>query len=315
MTGIAYVFPGQGSQQVGMGQNLYASSTPARAIFDRADEILQIPLSRLCFEGPADELTDTINAQPAILTTSIAMLEAARAAGAPPPDWVAGHSLGHFSALVAAGALDFEAALRLVRARGVAMQRAGAQQRGGMAAVIRLDAGPLDALCAQVRAQTGEYVGIANDNSPGQVVITGQQNALELAMQRAREAGARRVVALPVSVASHSPLMADAARAIEALLEQVNVQEPHTPVLSNVTSRPVGDTPDIRRDIVQQLTGPVRWTETIQNLASMGAQTFVEIGPGNVLTGLVKRILSDPLAWSLSDADGMSQLVGQIAGE
>jgi len=314
MAGLAYIFPGQGSQKVGMGQVLYEESADARAIFDRADDILQMPLSALCFEGPADELTDTVNAQPAILTTSIAMLVAARAGGAPAPDWVAGHSLGHFSALVAAGALDFEAALRLVRARGVAMKEAGAERPGGMAAIIRLDAAALEEICAGVRAETGEYVGIANDNSPGQVVITGERQALELAMGRAKEAGARRAIALPVTVASHSPLMAGAAQIIETLLKEIDVRAPETPVISNVTAGRLEDAAEITCDIVAQLTSPVQWTATTRNLAEWGAETFVEVGPGNVLAGLVKRTLSSPTVWSLSDADGMNRLIGQTAG-
>jgi [acyl-carrier-protein] S-malonyltransferase len=314
MAGLAYIFPGQGSQKVGMGQAVCDEFAEARAIFDRADDILDMPLRTLCVEGPAEDLTDTVNAQPAILVTSIAMLQAARAAGAPAPDWVAGHSLGHFSALVAAGALDFEVALRLVRVRGVAMKQAGAERPGGMAAIIRLDAADLEAICAGAREETGEYVGIANDNSPGQVVITGERGALDLAMSRAKEAGARRAIALPVTVASHSPLMAGAAKTIETLLEEVDVRTPHTPVLSNVTAGMLSDAGEIKRDIVAQLTSPVQWTATTRNLAGMGAETFVEVGPEKVLTGLVKRTLPTPVAWSLSEADGISRLIGQTAG-
>lgn len=314
MAGLAYLFPGQGSQRVGMGQDLYARSPEARSIFDEADEILGWPLSQLCFEGPMEELTDTVNAQPAILTASLAALAEAQAAGAPAPAWMAGHSLGHFSALAAAGALEFADALRLVRARGEAMKRAGAEHPGGMAAIIRLDPVRLTQICTRLRAETGQYVGIANHNSPDQIVIAGEGLALEQAMAEAKAAGARRVIPLPVTVASHSPLMADAARALEAALEQIEIREPRTPVLSNVTARRLEGADEIRRDMVQQLTHPVQWIGTIEAIADAGGDTFVEIGPGNVLAGLVKRIRPEATIWSLSDDGGLPALLAHAAG-
>ena len=315
MTGLVYLFPGQGSQHVEMGQEICDHSPEAEALFERADQILGIPLSQLCFVGPAEELTDTVNAQPAILVTSLAMLAAARAGGAPAPNWVAGHSLGHFTALVAAGSLDFETALRLVRVRGEAMKRAGAENSGGMAAIIRLDAAKLAQICEQVRDETSSYVGIANDNAPGQVVIAGERNALERAMQLSRVAGARRVIPLPVTVASHSPLMAGAAEALDQMLPGIEIRAPEIPVMSNVTASPLEDAADIKRDIVRQLTHPVKWTASIEAIGDSGGSAFVEIGPGSVLTGLVKRILPSPNAWSLEDADGLSRLLAPIADQ
>ncbi|MGC8826468.1 MAG: ACP S-malonyltransferase, partial [Anaerolineae bacterium] len=216
MCSLAYIFPGQGSQRVGMGRALYESSPAVRALFQRADALLDFPLEQLCFEGPEEALTETRHAQPALLVTALAFWEWARAQGAPAPAFLAGHSLGHFSALAAAGALDFEDALRLVRARAEAMQDAAARHAGGMAAVIRLARPALEQVCQQASAETGAYVGIANDNSPEQLVISGERRALERAMELAKEAGARRVVPLAVSGAFHSPLMESAAEAFRA---------------------------------------------------------------------------------------------------
>jgi len=315
MTGLVYLFPGQGSQHVEMGQEVCYHSPEAQALFERADQILGISLSRLCFAGPADELTDTVNAQPAILVTSLVMLAAARAGCAPAANWVAGHSLGHFTALVAAGSLDFETALRLVRARGEAMKRAGTERDGGMAAIIRLDTAALSQICEQVRNETGSYVSIANDNAPGQVVIAGERRALEQAMQLSKAAGARRAIPLPVTVASHSPLMTGAAEALDQMLPGIEIRAPEIPIISNVTASPLEGAADIKRDIVQQLTQPVKWTASIQAIADSGGRTFVEIGPGSVLTGLAKRILPSPNAWSLEDGDGLSRLLAQPAGQ
>jgi len=313
MGGLVYLFPGQGSQKVGMGRDLFAQSLEARAVFEQADRTLGTALSKLCFEGPADELTDTVNAQPAILVTSIAMLRMAQAAGAPQADWVAGHSLGHFSALVAAGSLELPSALHLVRERGRAMNLAGQQRPGRMAAIIKLDAGQLDAVCRRVSAETGQYVGIANDNAPDQIVIAGETDALEKACQLAKDAGAKRVVPLAVSVASHSPLLAGAAETMKEVLRDIEVRRPAVPLISNVTAQPLDDPQEIKADIIQQLTSPVKWTASIETIVRQGGATFVEVGPGSVLTGLVKRIVPSAEAWSLEDPDGLSKLLA-LAG-
>jgi [acyl-carrier-protein] S-malonyltransferase len=291
-----------------MGRALCDDSPTARTLFDSADRILGQPLSRLCFEGPADELTDTINAQPAILTASIAMLRTAYAAGAPRPDWVAGHSLGHFAALVAAAALSFEDALRLVRMRGEVTKAVAERTHGGMAAVLKLDTAVLEALCRQASAETGRYVGIANDNAPGQIVITGEMPALERAIELCKTAGAKRVVPLAVTGAFHSPIMTSAAQALERGMRDIPIQSPTVPIISNVTARPLTVPTEIRADILQQLTHPVRWTSSIETIAAEGGNTFVEIGPGEVLTGLIKRIVPEAQAWSLDTPDGISRL-------
>jgi len=313
MDGLIYVFPGQGAQKVGMGREICAQSQAASSIFDEADRVLGMPLRQICFDGPADLLTDTVNAQPAILATSLAMLAWAKTAGAPEPAALAGHSLGHFSALVAAGALDVADALSLVRVRGQAMKAAGDVHKGSMAAVIRLDAARLAEVCQQATRETGHYVGIANDNAPDQIVIAGALDALERAGQLAKEAGAKRVMSLAVSGAFHTPLMGSAVETMRRHLENIQVHAPSKPVFSNVTAAPLQTPAQIKEDILLQLTHPVRWVELVHALAQSGGATFVEIGPGAVLTGLVKRILPAATAWSLDEADGLSRLAA-LAG-
>jgi len=286
----AYLFPGQGSQYVGMGRDLYAISPAARAVFAQADRILGIGLSQLCFDGPTESLNDTLNTQPAILATSIATLHALEEHGIDSPAYAAGHSMGEFSALVAAGALSFEDGLRLVRERGRLMQQAGEQSPGGMAAVLGLEREPLEAICTTVREQSDEYVGIANDNCPGQLVISGTLVPLERAMELAKEQGARRVVRLAVSIAAHSPLMAEAAAEFRRLLDATPFREPATPVVTNATARPLTDPDAIRDAMGRQLTSPVRWSESVRWMIGQGVTRFIEVGPKEVLTGLLRRI-------------------------
>ncbi len=284
----AWVFPGQGSQTVGMGRDVYESSPAARAIFDQADATLGFALSQLCFEGPAATLTQTQNAQPALLTTSIALLEAARerAGDLPAPGFVAGHSLGEYSALVAAGALRFADALRLVRRRGELM---AAATEGTMAAIIGLELDALREVCAQ--ASDSGVVVIANENSPGQLVISGESRAVERAMGLAKERGAKRALPLNVSAAFHSPLMQAAAEGLAAAVAEVQaIVAPRCPVISNVSAEPLIDSPSIRAELVAQVTAPVRWIASVERLAASGVARCVEIGPGTVLTGLIKRI-------------------------
>ncbi len=285
-TRTAVLFPGQGSQHVGMGAGLVERVPAARETFERAEEVLGIPLRRLCLEGPEEELTRTENAQPAILTVSVALWRALGDA-APSPDFVAGHSLGEFTALVVAGALSLEDGVRLVRRRGELM---AAAREGTMAAVLGLDREPLEAICREVRETVGVVV-IANDNAPGQLVVSGERAAVEAVAERARAAGARRVVPLKVSAAFHSPLMEAAAQAFREALTAVSFRDPRIPVISNVTARPLTRAGELAEELATQIVAPVRWTESLRYLADQGVEAWWEVGPGTVLSGLVRRTL------------------------
>ncbi len=291
MAAIAWQFPGQGSQFVGMGKDLAETFSEAAAIFRQADDILGTSLSRLCFEGPEDVLTDTVNAQPAIFVHSAAVLAVLRAQGGEiPPLFVAGHSLGEYSALYAAGAFTFENALRLVRERGRLMKLAGERHPGGMAALLGLELDTVADICHRAGKETGQPVQVANDNCPGQVVISGAIPALERAMALAQEAGARKVVRLAVSIAAHSPLMAVVQEEFAQAVETTPMTPPRVPVIMNATAQPTTDVTEIRQRLVAQLTSPVRWTDTVRYMADHGVDTLVEIGPKDVLTKLAKRI-------------------------
>lgn len=301
---VALVFPGQGSQFVGMGKALYDASAAARHVFDQADEILAFPLSRLCFHGPADELEDTVNAQPAILTFSIAALEAlkerlAEAGHKVEPVVVAGHSLGEFSALVAAGVLDFPSGLVLVRERGRLMKEAGEISPGGMAAVIGLDAETLAAVCSE--AADGGILAVANDNCPGQTVISGEVAALLRAMEMAKARGAKRVARLGISIASHSPLMARASAGLGEALGRLPMLAPQIPIVANVSGTAMLSVDDVRQELAHHVERPVNWTRSVMEMVNGGATTFVEVGPGQVLSGLIRRINRDVTTLSLSD--------------
>lgn len=278
---------------MGMGKELVDRFPVAARIFARADEVLGFHLSRLCFEGPAEVLNDTANAQPAILTASVAALRVLEEMGESPA-CVAGHSLGEFTALVAANALTFEDALLLVQERGRLMKEAGARRPGGMAAVLGLDAEEVAAICERVSQETGGYVGVANDNCPGQVVISGEVAALEKAMELAKARGAKRAMRLPVSIAAHSPLMQSGVEEYAAFVNTLAIQPPAAPVISNITAQPLPDVAAIRAELPQQLVTQVRWTDSVRYLLAQGVTTFVELGPKDVLTNLLKRI--DPAA-------------------
>jgi [acyl-carrier-protein] S-malonyltransferase len=286
----AFLFPGQGSQFVGMGRDLYDRQPAARALFDEADARLGFPLSRLCFDGPEETLTDTAVQQPALYTTSLAAWAVLTERGEADAAYVAGHSLGEFSALAAAGALGFADGLALVRRRGELMKLAGQRQPGGMAAILGLDAAPVAEVCAAAAAETGGTVGVANDNCPGQVVITGDETALTRAMRLLAEAGARKVVRLPISIAAHSPLMDSVADAFAAAVAAAPLAAARIPVVANVTARPITTPDEIRAELTAQLTAPVRWTDSVRQLGALGVDAYVEVGPGDVLLGLVKRI-------------------------
>jgi [acyl-carrier-protein] S-malonyltransferase len=286
---VTFQFPGQGSQRVGMGKDLCARSPAAAAVFAQADQALGFPLSRLCFEGPLEVLNDTANTQPAILTTSVAALRALEEYLGEPA-FVAGHSLGEFGALVAAGTLTFEEALLLVRKRGQLMKRAGEHTPGGMAAVIGLEASQVDECCARARETSGGYVGIANDNCPGQIVISGDEQTLQAGIEAMEAAGARKVVRLAVSIAAHSPLMAEAAAAFRWALEKITIRPPKVPFVANATAGPLTDPEQIRVALWRQLTCPVYWTDSVRWIIRQGVTHFVEVGPGEVLSGLLRRI-------------------------
>jgi [acyl-carrier-protein] S-malonyltransferase len=302
---IAWLFPGQGSQEVGMGKALCATSAAARSVFERADRALGFSLQQLCFEGPIETLTLTENAQPAIVTASIAALEALCEAhpNFPKPAFALGHSLGEYSALVAAGALSLEDAVRLVRLRGRAMQEAVPEGRGAMAAIMGGDEAAVRALCDE--AAQGDTISPANFNAPGQIVISGEATAVA----RARElAGARGLKAIPLKVSApfHSSLMAPAARTVELALADMTIQPLAFPVVANVDARPNADAESVKSLLVRQIDGPVRWHESITLVAEAGVTKAVEIGPGKVLAGLVKRIDKRIAVFGCSDPDGVA---------
>ncbi len=305
----AFLFPGQGSQELGMGQTLAQEYPTASGIFQQADQSLGFQISQLAWNGPEDDLNDTLNTQPALLVHSVAALRVIQETMPDfQPAYVAGHSMGEFSALVAAGALSFQEALSLVRRRGELMKAAGQSSPGGMAAILGLDIPTLDEICAQ--ASTGDQiVQVANDNCPGQVVISGERSALERAMAACSEAGARKVVPLAVSIAAHSPLMLHAQEDFNQAVAAAPITTPKIPVIGNVNAKPLRTPEEIRADLQAQLTERVRWTETIQFLLEQGVDTFVDVGTGSVLTGLVKRINRKTRRLSLGTPEDFESLL------
>lgn len=307
---VAFVFPGQGSQFVGMGQALSEQSEAARSIFQQADEALGFSLSELCFQGPEEELKLTANTQPAILTASIAVLAAFREQRPDfTPDYVAGHSLGEYSALVAAGALSFADAVKTVRARGQFMEEAVPAGEGAMAAVLNLDRAELHAVCEEVTA-AGHPVQLANLNSPGQIVISGSAEGVKQAGEKAKAAGAKRVLPLNVSGPFHSSLMSPAADKLHGVLAGVTVADAKVPVVANVTARPVSEAALIVDSLVKQVSAPVLWEDSVQWMVEQGVTTFVEIGPGKVLSGLIKKIApAETTILSVQDGESLTELL------
>jgi [acyl-carrier-protein] S-malonyltransferase len=306
MDRIAFVFPGQGSQSVGMGKALVEASPAAAAILAEADEALGESISRLAFNGPAEQLNLTANAQPALVAVSIAFLAAMRerwaAEGieAPAPAYVAGHSMGQYSALVAAGVISLADAVRLVRERGNQMQNSGKSRSGGMAAIIGLDDARIPEMLA-LGSPLGS-VAVANRNSPGQIVISGDRAAVEAAVAGVKDLGARRGILLDVSVAAHSSLMVDAATGMAQVLAPIAFAEPTVPLIANADARVITTADGARSELIEHLTRGVDWVSAVQKMTADGVTTFVEVGPGKILTGLIKRIAPEATAIALDEA-------------
>jgi len=309
---IAFLFPGQGSQAVGMGRELVEQFAVAKSAFAEADEALGFSISKLCFEGPEEELRLTENTQPAILTASVAAWRILASEGITPA-YAAGHSLGEWSAHVAAGTLSFADAVRAVKARGRAMQQAVPAGQGGMAAVLMLDAAQVAEACAEAAAETGQIVGAANLNSPGQTVISGALAAVERASAICKAKGARRAVMLPVSAPFHCALMQPAQQEVARVLGDVTMRDPQMPVAANVTGKLVTTASEARDVLIRQVTGAVRWVDCVQSLVAAGANVFIEAGPGKVLTGLMKQIDAAQKALNVEDAASLEKTKAEIA--
>lgn len=306
---LAFLFPGQGAQTVGMGRALAEAHPIARDVFARADEALGFALTRVCWEGPEDELRKTVHAQPALLTHSVAALRVLAAAGLE-PSWVAGHSLGEYSACVAAGAIAFEDAVRLVHRRGELMYRAGIERPGAMAAILGLDAPAVAEVCAE--ASSAGVVVPANLNAPGQVVVSGEVAGVERASELAKARGARRAIRLEVSGAFHSPLMSSAAAGLAEAIAATPFERPACPVIANVSAEPVADTAALRAALERQLLGAVRWEESMRRLAAETPDAFVEVGTGKVLRGLLRTVAPEAKAYGSDDPDAVAATVAAL---
>ena len=303
---IAFLFPGQGSQHAGMGRDLAENFPLARRVFEEANDALGIDLAALCFNGPEEDLKLTANTQPAILTTSVAALRVLENETGIVPHFAAGHSLGEYSALVCAGALDFADAVRIVRQRGTFMQEAVPVGTGAMAAILGLDTATLDRVC-QAAAQ-GQVVSPANFNSAGQVVIAGHAEAVDRAIELAKENGAKRALPLPVSAPFHCSLMVKAGERLAEVLAGIKVGDMTVPVVTNVEATPNQDSSRVCQLLVDQVSAPVRWDETISCMVKLGVERYIEIGPGKVLAGLVKRIARDSIVQNVQNVDDVNLL-------
>jgi [acyl-carrier-protein] S-malonyltransferase len=306
MKKTAFVFPGQGSQYVGMGKEFYNHFPLSREVFEQVDERLGVSLSEICFNGPEEELKLTINTQPAILTTSVAILKVVEKEGVK-PDFVAGHSLGEYSALVAAGSLSYTDAAWLVRQRGTFMQEAVPPGEGTMAAIMGLDQDKVEALCREV-SDVG-VVEPANYNCPGQIAIAGATPAVQKALILAKTYGAKRAVLLPVSGPFHSSLLRPASVKLKEVLEKVQISPARIPVVANITAEITTDPAEIRQNLIDQVSGSVRWEQSIRKLIDLGVSVFVEIGPGKVLSGLIKKIAKDAEIYNIEDMASLGETI------
>jgi [acyl-carrier-protein] S-malonyltransferase len=306
MANNAFIFPGQGSQYPGMGKDLAENFKIARETFAEADEALNFNLSRLCFEGPEADLKLTANTQPAILTSSVAAFRVVQSEMGISPAYLAGHSLGEYSALVAAGSMGFADAVRTVRSRGTFMQEAVPVGVGAMAAILGVDPEVLSEICAE--AAQGEVVSPANYNSPGQIVIAGHTGAVGRAIEIAKARGFRKAMLLPVSAPFHCSLMVPAGERLAKVLEGITLSALQVPVVTNVEAEPNGDEGRVKELLVQQVSAPVLWDRSVQKMVGLGVELFMEIGPGKVLSGLVKRIAKDKETRNVEDADSLKTI-------
>lgn len=313
MTKIAFIFPGQGSQQVGMGLEFVQNSNESKAFYDKANEALQFDLSKLMLEGPAEELTLTYNAQPALLTTGVMIADKLIKEGIQ-PDYTAGHSLGEYSAFVTSGAMSFEDAVKTVHKRGLFMNEAVPAGLGAMAAILGLDADSLREVCEQVSAQ-GDTVQLANLNCPGQIVISGTKLGVEKASVAAKEAGAKRAIPLVVSGPFHSSLMKEAAVKLQEEIESITIQTPQIPIISNVKAELLLDAEEIKNEMIEQVYSPVLWEDDVRKMLELGVTTFIECGPGKVLSGLVKKVDRSVKTFCVYDEASLNEVVESLRGE
>lgn len=310
---IAFVFPGQGSQAVGMGKDLFDNYPEARAVFQEADEALGFKLSEMCFAGDEGDLQLTANTQPAILTTSIAALTAMRSAGFPEPAYVAGHSLGEYSALVAAGALSFADAVRTVRKRGQYMQEAVPPGVGAMAAILGANLETVEAVCQEV--SENEICSPANINSPSQIVIAGNAAAIDQAIEKLKERGAKRAIKLNVSAPFHCALMYAAQEKLARDLQKVNFKDLKLPVIENVTAQPNDKGARVAESLTEQVSSPVRWAQSVETLLGFGVKTFVEVGAGKVLCGLIRQINRDARCLNVESRETLENALNVLNSE